>query len=115
MSKRKRGTKLQFDIIDLMSKGMSRKEVSNKLGCSLRHVHDTMSDKALKQMYYERCNERIAEAVPGAIQRLISLAHDDSQQGSVQFAASKELINFSKLRELSTVEAPEIKVVVSYE
>jgi len=112
---RKRGTELQFKIIDLLVEGMSRKEIADKLGCSLVTIDTTKADPDLKRRYLEKCNEQISDLVPLAIQRLHKLIRNDKTQASVQVAAIKEVLDRSHLRELINVEAPEIKVTVSYE
>ena len=111
----KRGTELQYKVIDLWVQGVSRQEIADTLGCSLVTVDQTKADPVLKQRYYERCNAQIEELVPMAISRLRAILSDDKQQGSVHVAATREVLDRSHLKELLDVANKEIKVIISYE
>ena len=111
----KRGTELQYKIIDLLVEGKKRKEVAEIAGCDIQTVDRIKADPDLRQRYYERCQEAIQDLVPLAIYRLRELLRDDKTQGSVHVAATREVLDRTHLREILENTNKEIKIVVSYE
>lgn len=111
----KRGTALQLNIIELLSQGISRQDIANKLGCCLKSIDDAKGDPELKRMYYEKCSDAVEQLIPLAIRRLRGILEDDKMQGSVHVAAVREVLDRSHLKELLDKVDKEIKVTVSYE
>lgn len=109
------GTALQLNIIELLAEGKSRQEIAEILGCSVQSVSNAKNDDKLKQLYYEKCNDKVEALVPVAIKRLADILADDTQQGSVHVAAVREVLDRSHLKELLDVATKEVKVIVSYE
>ena len=108
-------TVLQMDIIDLLSQGLSTKEVCAKLDCSPETIRVIKSNSDLKQLFYNRCREQVSNLIPVAIKRLRNILNDDNALATAHLAACKEVLERSHLSELTDNTNTEIKVTVSYE
>ena len=111
----KRGTVKQIQVLELLVQGFSRKEIADKIGCSVKTVDAVKGDPELRQIYYQRCNDQVEQLLPLALRRLKDIITDDKQQGSVHIAAIKEILERSHLRELTDDSNKPINVVISYE
>lgn len=111
----KQPTLLQMNILDMWAKGTKAADIAAELQCSESTVHKAKADPELKQYYYEACNKAIEELVPLAIQRLSKLIKDDKQQGTVAIAAVREILDRSKIKELTEALNANVEIIVKYE
>lgn len=111
----KQPTVLQMNILDEWAKGETAAEIAKKLNCSVSTVTKAKADPELKLYYYEACNKAIEELVPLAIQRLSKLIKDDKQQGAVHVAAVREILDRSKIKELTEALNANVEITVKYE
>jgi len=111
----KKITTLQMDIVDLWIKGMSTREIADRLDCSMETVRLAKKREDLKQMFYDRQREQIVELIPLAVKRLRGILEDSSVQATAQIAAVKEVFERAHLSELTDGANKEIKISVSYD
>jgi uncharacterized protein YjcR len=108
-------TVLQFDIVELWVQGLSAKDISAQLNCSVETVRAVKKNEEYKKMYYDRQREQVIDLIPLAIKRLKNLLGDDDVQASVAIAAIKETLDRANLGALMDNSDKDIKIVVSYE
>ena len=108
-------TALQLDIVDLWVRGLTSREIADKLECSPETVRLTKKRDDIKQIFYNRQREQIIELMPLAVKRLKNILEDGSVQATAQIAAIKEVFERSHFNELTDNSDREIKITVSYE
>ena len=111
----KRITKLQLDILELWAQGISDKDISEKLECTIETIRNTKKIESLKKMYSERQSDLFVDAVPFAVQELVRIVKSPMQPAMAKIAAAKEIIDRAGLSTLLDNTDKEIKITVSYE
>lgn len=114
MSKTKgKPTLLQKKIIEYLVNGWKPKDIAIELDCNPVTVYKTKTIPELRQYYNEQCNDKLKDLLPIALKRLQELLEDNTQQGSVHIACIKEILDRSKISELTDTQK-NYNVVVSY-
>ena len=110
----KRKTDLQLEILDRLSQGMKRREIAAELGCNVQTVDRVKANPELREEFYRQCISELESHIPAAIKALVDIVNSDTAQESAKVGAARELLNRTRLHEMSTVKSEPIKIEVEY-
>jgi hypothetical protein len=112
---RRKSTDLQLEILDRLSQGMKRRDIAAELGCNVQTVDRVKANPELREEFYRQCVSELESHIPAAIKALIDIVNSPTAQDSAKVGAARELLNRTRLHEMSTVKTEPIKVEISYE
>lgn len=108
-------TELQTQIIELLAKGIGRREIAKELGCNVQTVDRVKANPELKEHFYRRCAAEMESLIPAAVKALSDILTNDEAQESVKVAAAREVLNRSQLHEVTAIKSEPIVLKVLYD